>query len=151
MVRDGRREAARATAVRVRCRQRAQSGEGSILLYGVAQGGEAAHSKHVAHVRDAGGIPAGDVGVEVAQIDEEVAHVGHARHVPAAVMGPYFAMASAASESKSVTAVSRSALLVNTCGGGEGGGCGRGGAGGVGGGGGLIQTLAPLCCVRIDV
>eukprot|EP00964_Phaeocystis_antarctica_P068213 scaffold41323_cov42-Phaeocystis_antarctica.AAC.2 len=41
-----------------------------------------AHLEHVAHVRDAGRVPAGNVLVEILQSIEEVAHVGDARDVP---------------------------------------------------------------------
>ena len=41
-----------------------------------------AHVEHVAHVRDAGRIPAGNVRVEVLQVIEELAHVGDPRDVP---------------------------------------------------------------------
>eukprot|EP00964_Phaeocystis_antarctica_P089533 scaffold57163_cov58-Phaeocystis_antarctica.AAC.2 len=41
-----------------------------------------AHPEHVAHVRDAGRVPAGNVRVEVLQVVEEEAHVGDARDVP---------------------------------------------------------------------
>jgi hypothetical protein len=41
-----------------------------------------AHLEHVAHGRDAGGVPAGNVRVEVLQVIEEGAHVGDCRDVP---------------------------------------------------------------------
>ena len=40
------------------------------------QGTRGAHPEHVAHGRDVGGVPAGNVRVEVRQCIEEVAHVG---------------------------------------------------------------------------
>ena len=40
------------------------------------QGTRGAHPEHAVHVNDAGGIPIGDVRVEVLQVIEEVAHVG---------------------------------------------------------------------------
>eukprot|EP00964_Phaeocystis_antarctica_P060567 scaffold36116_cov58-Phaeocystis_antarctica.AAC.11 len=36
--------------------------------------GQGVHRKHVAHVRDAGGVPAGSVRVEVYQVPEEPVH-----------------------------------------------------------------------------
>ena len=46
--------------------------------------GPTAHPEHALHVRDAGGVPAGDVGIELLQFVEEFAHVGDVRDVPAA-------------------------------------------------------------------
>ena len=71
---------------------------------------EGAHPEHAVHARDAGGVPAGDVRIEVVQVDEEPAHVGHARDAPQPPMGPYFSVAAAAFESYSVTAVLKEAL-----------------------------------------
>eukprot|EP00964_Phaeocystis_antarctica_P024073 scaffold13469_cov65-Phaeocystis_antarctica.AAC.2 len=48
----------------------------------VKGGRREAHLKHVAHVCDAGGIPARNVRIEVAQLKEEPAHVGDGRDVP---------------------------------------------------------------------
>ena len=60
-----------------RCEPRAGGG----WSWGQGAGG-AAHVKHVLHAPDAGRVPAGDVRVEVAQVEEEPAHVGHARDAP---------------------------------------------------------------------
>ncbi len=46
------------------------------------QGTRIAHVEHVVHGRDAGGVPAGNVRVEVRQEIEEVVHVGDSRDVP---------------------------------------------------------------------
>ena len=40
------------------------------------------HLEHLAHVRDAGGVPAGNVRIEVLQAVEEPTHVGDGRDVP---------------------------------------------------------------------
>ena len=45
-------------------------------------GTRGAHLKHAAHVRDAGGVPAGNVRVET-RAETEAAHVGDDRDVPA--------------------------------------------------------------------
>eukprot|EP00964_Phaeocystis_antarctica_P011003 scaffold6041_cov54-Phaeocystis_antarctica.AAC.3 len=64
---------------RPRCTQRA--GEGSTADW--EQGtGRRAHEEHAVHVCDAGGIPAGDVRVEVIQVREEPAHVSDSRDIP---------------------------------------------------------------------
>eukprot|EP00964_Phaeocystis_antarctica_P125259 scaffold88885_cov49-Phaeocystis_antarctica.AAC.1 len=43
---------------------------------GWGQSARGAHPKHLVHVRDAGGNPAGNVRVEILQAAEEIAHVG---------------------------------------------------------------------------
>ena len=43
-----------------------------------------AHVEHVAHVRDARRVPAGNVRVKVLQVTEEPAHVGDARDIQGA-------------------------------------------------------------------
>eukprot|EP00964_Phaeocystis_antarctica_P034094 scaffold19385_cov63-Phaeocystis_antarctica.AAC.1 len=43
---------------------------------------EKAHEEHVAHVRDAGGVPVGEVRIETLLAVEEAAHVGDSRDVP---------------------------------------------------------------------
>eukprot|EP00964_Phaeocystis_antarctica_P149895 scaffold117165_cov54-Phaeocystis_antarctica.AAC.4 len=45
-----------------------------------ARGG--AHPEHAVHGCDAGGVPVGDIRVEVLQVREELAHVGDGRDVP---------------------------------------------------------------------
>eukprot|EP00964_Phaeocystis_antarctica_P054729 scaffold32205_cov65-Phaeocystis_antarctica.AAC.3 len=45
-------------------------------------GGPARSAKHAAHVRNAGGVPARNIHVEVRQASEELAHVGDGRDVP---------------------------------------------------------------------
>ena len=45
-----------------------------------ARGG--AHREHAAHVRDAGGVPAGYVRVKILHVIEDPSHVGDGRHVP---------------------------------------------------------------------
>eukprot|EP00964_Phaeocystis_antarctica_P096873 scaffold63096_cov53-Phaeocystis_antarctica.AAC.4 len=52
------------------------------LKAGGGQGTRGAHVEHVFHVRDPGGVPAGNVRVEILQVLEEVAHVGDGRDVP---------------------------------------------------------------------
>ena len=47
-----------------------------------AKGTRGAHAEHVAHVSDAGGVPAGNVRVEARQVTEEGAHVGDGGDVP---------------------------------------------------------------------
>jgi len=47
-----------------------------------AKGTRGAHVEHVEHGRDAGGVPAGNVRVEVRQATEELAHVGDGRDAP---------------------------------------------------------------------
>jgi len=46
------------------------------------QGTRGAHEEHEAHGRDLGGVPAGNVRVEVLQVLEEAFHVGDGRDVP---------------------------------------------------------------------
>ena len=60
----------------------ARSVQGRVWLQigGRARGG--AHLEHVLHVRDAGGIPVGDVRIEILQVIEELAHVGDGRDAP---------------------------------------------------------------------
>eukprot|EP00964_Phaeocystis_antarctica_P012644 scaffold6966_cov30-Phaeocystis_antarctica.AAC.1 len=50
--------------------------------WGQRKGERGAHPEHIAHVRDAGRVPAGDVLVEVLQVVEEAPHVGDGRDVP---------------------------------------------------------------------
>ena len=56
--------------------------EGEIAAKYWAQETRGAHQKHPAHGCDFGGIPIGDVRVEILQVVEEVAHVGDCRDVP---------------------------------------------------------------------
>jgi hypothetical protein len=46
------------------------------------QGTRIAHVEHVVHGRDAGGVPAGNVRVEILRVIEEPAHVGDGRDTP---------------------------------------------------------------------
>ena len=69
-VRAGRRE-----GVRRWRRKRHARGKARIKAVG-GQGTRRAHVEYVLHVRDLGGVPAGNVRVEVLQLTEEVAHVG---------------------------------------------------------------------------
>eukprot|EP00964_Phaeocystis_antarctica_P156152 scaffold125705_cov51-Phaeocystis_antarctica.AAC.1 len=62
-----------ATASSVQGRARLQIGD-------KARGG--AHEEHLVHGRDTGGVPVGNVRIEILQADEEVAHVGDGRDVP---------------------------------------------------------------------
>ena len=54
--------------------------EARLQIGGRARGG--AHLEHLVHGRDAGGVPAGDVLVEILQVIEELLHVGDGRDVP---------------------------------------------------------------------
>eukprot|EP00964_Phaeocystis_antarctica_P057099 scaffold33741_cov63-Phaeocystis_antarctica.AAC.10 len=62
-------------AAQAACMERAQLKAGG-------QGTRGAHPEHLPHVRDAGGVPAGDVRIEVLQAPEELLHVGHGRDAP---------------------------------------------------------------------
>eukprot|EP00964_Phaeocystis_antarctica_P099930 scaffold65681_cov57-Phaeocystis_antarctica.AAC.1 len=55
---------------------------GGHTVRGEGAGQLGAHLEHVAHVRDAGGIPVGNVRIEILQIVEEVAHVRDGRDAP---------------------------------------------------------------------
>ena len=69
-VRDGRRE-----GVERRRRKRHARGKARLKAVG-GQGTRGAHPEHLVHGRDLGGVPAGNVRVEVRQLIEEPAHVG---------------------------------------------------------------------------
>ena len=60
--------------------QRARAGRSQLKAGG--QGTRGADRKHLAHVRDAVGIPAGYIRVEVLQVIEEPTHIGDGRDVP---------------------------------------------------------------------
>ena len=55
-------------------------GRARLQIGGRARGG--AHSEHVVHGCDTGGVPARNIRVEIRQARDEVAHVGDARDVP---------------------------------------------------------------------
>ena len=59
---------------------RGVQGRARLQIGSRARGG--AHVKHGAHGCDAGGVPVGDIRVEVLQVREELAHVGDGRDVP---------------------------------------------------------------------
>ena len=64
-----------------RRRKRHVHGEGPTQGWG-SQGTRGAHVEHAAHVSDTGGVPIGNVRVEILQAIEEVVHVGDGRDVP---------------------------------------------------------------------
>eukprot|EP00964_Phaeocystis_antarctica_P100004 scaffold65736_cov48-Phaeocystis_antarctica.AAC.1 len=64
-----------------RRRRMQRAGDGATADSGQGTG-RRAHVEHAFHGRDAGGIPAGDVLIEVIQAIKEVAHVGDGRDVP---------------------------------------------------------------------
>jgi hypothetical protein len=74
-VRAGRRE-----GVGRRHRERHARGRPDSRLGG--QGTRGAHVKHEGHVRDARGVPVGNIRIEILQFDEKAAHVGDGRDVP---------------------------------------------------------------------
>eukprot|EP00964_Phaeocystis_antarctica_P032600 scaffold18453_cov65-Phaeocystis_antarctica.AAC.4 len=61
-------------------RRRPACSGGSAADWG--QNRRGAHPEHLVHVRHAGGVPIGNVRVEVLQVREEPAHVGDGRDVP---------------------------------------------------------------------
>ena len=63
-----------------RCNQHARGGPNSRLWR--PQGTRGAHPEHGLHGSNAGGVPIGNVRVEILQVIEEVAHVGDGRDVP---------------------------------------------------------------------
>ena len=74
--------------VRPERRERALGGGDAIGMHvdcptqGWEEGTRGAHVEHGAHCRDAGGVPIGNVRVEILQVVEEGAHVGDGRDVP---------------------------------------------------------------------
>eukprot|EP00964_Phaeocystis_antarctica_P109098 scaffold73594_cov55-Phaeocystis_antarctica.AAC.1 len=68
------------------CRE-SKRGQGEVQALGggrrQATAVRAAHPEHLAHACDAGGIPVGNVRIEILQFIEELAHVGDGRDAPA--------------------------------------------------------------------